>query len=325
MYLCIHKKSIFYIMINRTMLRIRVVQILFAYYSSNTENPKMGEKNLVNSFQDTYDLYFQLLLLAVEITRLAQNKVEIGKSKYLPTQEELYPNTRFAENSFIQQLQENIDLAFHMKENKGISWVDYSDVVAELYKQIQQEDFYKAYMEADVVSYAEDKALWRKIFSKVIDNNPIVEETLESINIYWPSDLSAVCSFVVKTIKRFDAEKGANQDLLPMFTDSEDEEFALQILQNAIQNHDQYKAMIDEHTKNWDVERLAFMDIIIMLAAIAEIMSVPTIPVNVTLNEYMEIAKEYSTEKSAAFINGVLDDIVKRLKNEKKLMKAVLL
>ena len=110
-----------------------------------------------------------------------------------------------------------------------------------------------------------------------------------------------------------------------MFTDSEDEEFALQILQNAIQNHDQYKAMIDEHTKNWDVERLAFMDIIIMLAAIAEIMSVPTIPVNVTLNEYMEIAKEYSTEKSAAFINGVLDDIVKRLKNEKKLMKAVLL
>ena len=291
------------------MIRIRVVQVLFAYFSSNTENPKLGEKNLVNSFRDTYDLYFQLLLLAVEITRLAQNKIELGKSKYLPTQEELYPNTRFAENSFIQQLQDNIDLSFHLKENKAISWADYPDVVAELYKQIQQEDFYKAYMEADVVSYAEDKAVWRKIFSKVIDNNPIVEETL----------------FVVKTIKRFDAEKGANQELLPMFADHEDEEFALHIFRDTVQNHDQYKALIDEHTKNWDVDRLAFMDIVIMLVALAEIMSVPTIPVNVTLNEYMEIAKEYSTEKSAAFINGVLDDIVKRLKNEKKLMKAVLL
>ena len=148
---------------------------------------------------------------------------------------------------------------------------------------------------------------------------------LENINIYWPSDLSAVCSFVVKTIKRFDAEKGANQELLPMFADHEDEEFALHIFRDTVQNHDQYKALIDEHTKNWDVDRLAFMDIVIMLVALAEIMSVPTIPVNVTLNEYMEIAKEYSTEKSAAFINGVLDDIVKRLKNEKKLMKAVLL
>ena len=307
------------------MIRIRVVQVLFAYFSSNTENPKLGEKNLVNSFRDTYDLYFQLLLLAVEITRLAQNKIELGKSKYLPTQEELYPNTRFAENSFIQQLQDNIDLSFHLKENKAISWADYPDVVAELYKQIQQEDFYKAYMEADVVSYAEDKAVWRKIFSKVIDNNPIVEETLENINIYRPSDLRGVCSFVVKTIKRFDAEKGANQELLPMFADHEDEEFALHIFRDTVQNHDQYKALIDEHTKNWDVDRLAFMDIVIMLVALAEIMSVPTIPVNVTLNEYMEIAKEYSTEKSAAFINGVLDDIVKRLKNEKKLMKAVLL
>ena len=110
-----------------------------------------------------------------------------------------------------------------------------------------------------------------------------------------------------------------------MFADHEDEEFALHIFRDTVQNHDQYKALIDEHTKNWDVDRLAFMDIVIMLVALAEIMSVPTIPVNVTLNEYMEIAKEYSTEKSAAFINGVLDDIVKRLKNEKKLMKAVLL
>ena len=129
------------------MIRIRVVQVLFAYFSSNTENPKLGEKNLVNSFRDTYDLYFQLLLLAVEITRLAQNKIELGKSKYLPTQEELYPNTRFAENSFIQQLQDNIDLSFHLKENKAISWADYPDVVAELYKQIQQEDFYRETIE----------------------------------------------------------------------------------------------------------------------------------------------------------------------------------
>lgn len=312
-------------MINRSLLRLRVVQTLFAYYSNGVNHPKSAERSILQSFQDTYDLYFQLLLLAVDVTRHAQAKIENGRNKLLPSYEDLHPNVRFAENTFVAQLEGNIDLAFRLKENKALSWTEYPEVIAELYRQITETDFYKEYMSAEVCGYEEDKKVWRKVYDRMIETDPLIEDVLENMSAYWVCDLGVVCSFVVKTIKRFDAEQGMNQPLLPMFTDAEDEEYALGLLRNAIEHHDEYQELVNEHAKNWDVERLAYMDGIIMLVAVAELMTVPTIPVNVTLNEYMEIAKEYSTEKSASFINGVLDDIVKRLKNEKKLMKVALI
>lgn len=306
------------------MLRIRIVQMMFAYLNSGAENSRNAEKQLLQSFQDTYDLYFQLLVLPVELTRFAQQKIENAKAKYRPTEEERNPNMRFVENTFVAQLEKNVDLNFRMKESKRISWSDNTEVLAELYSVVQASDVYKEYMSKPVVSYDDDKQVWRKLLVDVILPNEMFCETLESMNIYWMGDLEAVASFVIKTIRRFTAESEHAQELLPMFTDDDDQEYALTVLRDAINHLDQYRQLIDEHAKNWDVERLANMDIVIMLVAVAEIMSVPTIPVSVTLNEYMEIAKEYSTDKSAPFINGVLDNIVKKLKSEKKLIKVAL-
>lgn len=306
------------------MLRIRIVQMLFAYLKSDAENARAVEKQLLQSFQDTYDLYFQLLFLPVEITRFAQQKIENAKAKYLPTDSERNPNMRFVENTFVAQLEKNVDLNFRMKESKRISWSDNVEVIAELYALIQHSEVYKEYMAKSVVSYEDDKHVWRKLLTDVIIPNEAFCEALESMNIYWMGDLDAVASFVVKTIRRFQAENEHAQELLPMFTDEADKDFAVTVLKDAIKNLDQYRLLIDENAKNWDVERLAYMDIVIMLVAVAELISVPTIPVSVTLNEYMEIAKEYSTEKSAPFINGVLDNIVKKLKSEKKLIKVAL-
>ncbi len=319
-----NKEFISHPMINRTMLRIRIVQMLFAYLKSDAENARAVEKQLLQSFQDTYDLYFQLLFLPVEITRFAQQKIENAKAKYLPTDSERNPNMRFVENTFVAQLEKNVDLNFRMKESKRISWSDNVEVIAELYALIQHSEVYKEYMAKPVVSYEDDKHVWRKLLTDVIIPNEAFCEALESMNIYWMGDLDAVASFVVKTIRRFQAENEHAQELLPMFTDEADKDFAVTVLKDAIKNLDQYRLLIDENAKNWDVERLAYMDIVIMLVAVAELISVPTIPVSVTLNEYMEIAKEYSTEKSAPFINGVLDNIVKKLKSEKKLIKVAL-
>lgn len=307
------------------MLRIRIVQMMFAYLNSGAGNARAAEKQLLQSFQDTYDLYFQLLCLPVEITRFAEQKIENAKAKYLPTEEERNPNMRFVENTFVAQLSKNVDLNFRMKDSKRISWSEADEVIAELYHQVVNSDVYKEYMEKPVVSYEDDKQVWRRLLTDVLLPNETLAETLESMSIYWSGDLEAVASFVIKTIRRFQADKEHAQELLPMFSDEEDGEYAMKVLRNVIDNLDEYRQLIDEHTKNWDVERLAYMDIVIMLVAVAEIMSVPTIPISVTLNEYMEIAKEYSTEKSAAFINGVLDNIVKKLKNDKKLIKVALI
>ena len=153
--------------------------------------------------------------------------------------------------------------------------------------------------------------------------NEEFSDSIEDQSIYWTDDLEIVISFIIKTIKRFDADNGANQELLPMFKDNEDAEFASRLITNTLENGTAYREMIDQHTNNWELDRIAFMDIIIMQAALAEIMTFPTIPVNVTLNEYIEISKSFSTDKSATFINGVLDNIVKELKAENKLIKVV--
>jgi len=156
---------------------------------------------------------------------------------------------------------------------------------------------------------------------KIILESEEVDQSVEEQSIYWVDDVEVVLSFVIKTIKRFDEENGTRQTLLPMFKDEEDAEFAHKLLTNTLKNGEKYSEMIDANTRNWDLDRIAFMDILIMQVALTEIMDFPTIPVNVTLNEYIEIAKKYSTDKSGTFINGVLDKIVSQLKSENKLIK----
>ncbi len=311
-------------MITRTLSRAKVVQILFAHYKNEGKTSLMLEKELLFSFQKTYDLYCLLLQLALDVTEFASQKIEYGKNKLLPSYEEQNPNMRFVENSFVEQLAQNIQLDEYVSQNK-LSWANYEEVVKSVYTDMLATDFYQAYMEDAATDYQNDKLVWRKIYDKVVLNNKMLYDALEEMSIYWLSDVDVIESFVVKTIKRFELENGADQSLLPMFNSEEDLQFSKKLLTQAVKKSAEYQELIDTHTKNWDYDRLAYMDTIIMQVAMAEIMSFPTIPVNVTLNEYIEIAKGYSTSSSAQFINGVLDEIVGLLKKENKLIKAVVL
>lgn len=309
-------------MINRVLLRIKILQIIYAFYKGDSPSVALAEKELFHSVEKTYELYFHLLQLAVEVTNYASNKIDARKNKLRPSDDDLNPNTRFVDNSFVTQLSKNVQLQNYIKENK-ISWDNNQDTVKTVYELVAASDSYVEYMSAEKADYAADKDIWRKIYKKIILQSEEFSDSIEDQSIYWTDDLEIVISFIIKTIKKFDLVNGVDQPLLPMFKDEEDAEFAGKLLKNSLEKEKEYRKMIDSHTNNWELDRIAFMDIIIMQTALAEIMTFPTIPVNVTLNEYIEISKNYSTDRSATFINGVLDNIVKELKAENKLIKVV--
>ena len=307
-------------MINRVLIRLKIVQIVYAYYQNGGKNLDTAEKELFFSLSKAYDMYNYLLLLMVEITKQAERKQSAAKNKLLPTAEELYPNTKFVDNRFIAQLEVNKQL-LEFSETQKKTWENESEFVKRLCEVIMSSDIYKEYMECETSSYEEDRELWRKIYKRIIFNNNELDQVLEDQSLYWNDDKEIVDTFVLKTIKRFDEKNGANQALLPEFKDEEDQDFARRLFRRTILNADYYRHLISENTRNWDLDRVALMDIIIMQIALAEILSFPNIPVSVTLNEYVEIAKLYSTPKSGSFINGTLDGIVNALKKDNKLTK----
>ena len=307
-------------MINRVLIRLKIVQIIYAYYQNGGKNLDTAEKELFFSLSKAYDLYNYLLLLMVEVTKQANKKLNAAKNKLIPTKEELFPNTKFVENRFIAQLEVNKQL-LDFAGNQKKTWENEADFVKSLCEQIMESDIYKEYMASETSSYEEDREVWRKIYKKIIFNNAELDQVLEDQSLYWNDDKEIVDTFVLKTIKRFEEKNGAKQELLPEFKDDEDQDFARRLFRRAILNSDYYRHLISENTKNWDLDRVAFMDVIIMQIALAEVLSFPNIPVSVSLNEYVEIAKLYSTPKSGGFINGTLDGIVNQLKKENNLTK----
>ena len=307
-------------MINRVLIRLKIVQIVYAFYQNGGKNLDTAEKELFFSLSKAYDMYNYLLLLMVEITKQAERKQSAAKSKLLPTAEELYPNTKFVDNRFIAQLEVNKQL-LEFSETQKKTWENESEFVKSLCEKIMDSDIYKEYMASETSSYEEDRELWRKLYKRIIFNNEELDQVLEDQSLYWNDDKEIVDTFVLKTIKRFDELNGAKQDLLPEFKDDEDQDFARRLFRRTILNADYYRHLLSENTRNWKLDRVAFMDVIIMQIALAEILSFPNIPVSVSLNEYVEIAKLYSTPKSGSFINGTLDGIVNMLKKENKLTK----
>jgi N utilization substance protein B len=307
-------------MINRILIRIKIVQLVFAYYKSGEKEYRIAEKELFHSIEKTYELYFYLLLLAVEITRFARLRIDNALHKYRPTDKELDPNRRFANNLFISQLEQNEAFNRYVTAKK-LNWTDHSEVIKSLYDVMINSSLYESYMQQDANNYQEDKELWRKFFRQDILTNDLLESTLEEQNIYWCTELDFVVSFILKTIKRFDQEAGASQSLLPMYNHEDDKEFAKKLFFDTLTYGEDNRKLIDEFTKNWELDRIAYMDVVIMMVALAELQGFPTIPINVTLNEYIELAKQYSTEKSATFVNGVLDKIVEHLRQDGKLIK----
>ena len=307
-------------MINRVLIRLKIVQIVYAFYQNGGKNLDTAEKELFFSLSKAYDMYNYLLLLMVEITKQAEKKQSAAKNKLLPTAEELYPNTKFVDNRFIAQLEVNKQL-LEFSETQKKTWENEAEFVKSLCEKIMDSDIYKEYMASETSSYEEDRELWRKLYKRIIFNNDELDQVLEDQSLYWNDDKEIVDTFVLKTIKRFEEQNGAKQDLLPEFKDDEDQDFARRLFRRTILNADYYRHLISENTRNWELDRVAFMDVIIMQIALAEILSFPNIPVSVSLNEYVEIAKLYSTPKSGSFINGTLDGIVNMLKKENKLTK----
>ncbi len=307
-------------MINRVLIRLKIIQIVYAYYQNGGKNLDAAEKELFFSLSKAYDLYNCLLLLIVELTRYAQKRIDAAKNRLAPTKE-LYPNMRFAENKFAAQLELNKQLTDFV-ENQKRSWINDQDFVKSLYEKVIASDIYKEYMiSEETPSYEADRELWRRLYKTFVFSNEALDQVLEDQSLYWNDDKDIVDTFVLKTIKRFDEKKGGDQPLLPEFKDEEDREFASRLFRKSILNEEYYRHLIAKNTKNWELDRIAFMDVIIMQCALAEILSFPNIPVNVSLNEYVEIAKTYSTHKSGSFINGTLDGIVNQLKKEGKLTK----
>lgn len=307
-------------MINRVLIRLKVVQILYAYYQNGGKTVEAAEKELFYSLSKAYDLYNYLLLLMVEVTRFAERRIDNRRHKLRPTYEDLNPNTRFVDNAFMAQLVQNKQLEEYAANQKR-SWDDVGEFVKRLFERIEQTKAYQEYMAKEALTYEDDRELWRKLYRTEIAQNEEIDELLEEQSLYWNDDKAIVDTFVLKTIKRFDPENGAEQELMPEYKDEEDKEFARKLFRNAIANAEAYRKLMENNAKNWDMERFAFMDILIMQVALAEICSFPSIPTTVSLNEYVEVAKMYSTPKSGSFINGMLDTIVNQLKKENKLNK----
>ena len=307
-------------MINRVLIRLKVIQIVYAYYQNGGRNLEAAEKELFYSMSKAYDLYKYLLTLMIEVTQFADRRIDNRRHKLRPTEEDLNPNTRFIDNAFMAQLMQNVQLE-EFRANQKRTWDDEGDFVKHLFERIEATKTYQEYMAKETLTYEDDRELWRKLYRSTIAQNEEIDEILEEQSLYWNDDKAIVDTFVLKTIKRFEPENGAEQELMPEYKDDEDKEFARKLLRTAIMGADAYRKLMENNAKNWDMERFAFMDILIMQVALAEIMAFPSIPTSVTLNEYVEIAKMYSTPKSGGFINGMLDGIVNQLKSENKLNK----
>ena len=309
-------------MINRILLRVKVIQLLYSFYKGDKHNIEAVEAELFYSIEETYALYLYLLNLVNCITLYADDRLAKKKQAYITNPKEHYPSVLFIKNRFAAQLSKNKELRKYI-DKQNISWNKHSGLIRALYEEIIESDVYAHYLKNKSDDYYQkDKNFWRHIFKNIFAENEKLKEELEEISIYWNDDVEIVISFIIKTIKQFEEHNGENQPLLPLFKDEEDRVFVKELFRNAIYNDVEYRNLIQEHTENWDMERVAFMDSIIMQTAIAEVFTFPSIPINVTINEYIEIAKYYSTDKSSDFINGILDAVVNKLRQDNKIIKA---
>jgi len=306
-------------MINRELIRIKVVQLTYAYYQNGSKNIDSAEKELMFSLSKAYDLYNYLLALIVGITQESRRHLEVAQSRAQREGTEM-PSQKFAYNRFAMQLEENRMLNEFMETQKK-NWSDEPEFLKKIYTQIADSQIYKDYMAADEDSYDADREVWRKIYRTLIENNSDLDALLEEQSLYWNDDKEIVDTFVVKTIKRFNESNKATQELLPEYDSEEDKDYARKLFRATLINADEYQRYMSEASRNWDFSRLAYMDIVIMQIAIAEMMTFPSIPINVTINEYVELAKLYSTPRSAAYINGMLDAIARHLIKTGKLLK----
>ena len=283
-----------------------MVQSTFSNFSSSQALTADALKALRRSLDKARELYFRLLALPVEITRLQERNLDAARHKYIVTDQDLNPNLRFVENQFVEKLAAAPDFTQYIEDNK-IAWLSENpELLKDLLNAITESALYRDYMDAPSTDYAADCELWRSLMRAVVLPSDALAEVLEETSVYWNDDVDIIGTFVLKTIRRF--KEGEEKPVLPQYKDEEDARFGNELFTDVVKNKEDYRALINEvvRTESWDTERLAFMDVVIALTAIAEVINFPKIPLNVSVNEYIEIAKSYSTSKSGTFIHGIL-------------------
>ena len=308
-------------MINRELIRLKIVQLAYADYKNGGKSFDSAMKELTFSLSKAYDLYHYLLLLITNITDYAEKRYESLSNRLVKIGNDLLPNPRLVNNRFAMQLASNKQLTKFEESRQTFRWTDAEDVIRSLYKDITESPLYEQYLANEEDSYNVDREFWRKAYKTFIFANERIDTVLEEWCLYWNDDKELIDTFVLKTIKRFEESNGADQPLLPAYSEDEDQEFAGRLFQTILSHRSEYEEIIRENTQNWDFSRIAVMDVVIMMCALAEIISFPSIDIRVTMNEYLNLAKLYSSPKSAPFINGVLDHAVHSLKEEQKLFK----
>ncbi|MCF0197318.1 MAG: transcription antitermination factor NusB, partial [Bacteroidaceae bacterium] len=307
-------------MINRELIRQKVVHITYSYFLHDARNVDAAEKELLLSLTQAYRLYNHLLLLLLEVHRFAERMYEMRHNRAKRLGKENLGSRKFVDNKFIKRVSMS-DRLEHFRNDHHCSWRDDEDFVHRLYSEIEQSEFYTAYMQSEANSFEADREVWRLIYRHLICNNDELTSILEDQNIYWNDDKIVVDTFVLKTINRIKEEGNVDEMLMPEYNDPSDRDFAVQLLRRTLENTDYFHQLIASTTRKWDINRVALMDRVILQIGLAELLSFPEIPTSVTISEYVCIARDYSTPKSSKYINATLDNIAKQLVAENKLIK----
>lgn len=303
-------------MITRILIRNKVVQMFYSYLlTKEGRTISNAKKELEKSLDKAYELYMSMLVLMIDLTDYHDLKLDEAKHKYLPTEHDINPNTRFADNKFIAKLRENEDLNEYLKETP-ISWREDIIFMKLMHDKIVHSKVYAEYMNAESASYEDDCTLWRELLKKVVFVDDDLLEMLESKSVYWNDDLSVMGTFVLKTIKQF-ANNPETATIQKKYKDEEDNQFGERLFECAVRENEENNKIIDRFVQKeqWDTERIAFMDRVILSVGLSEIKNFDNIPTKVSMNEYIEIAKFYSTPKSGQFVNGIINSAINYLKD----------
>lgn len=307
-------------MLSRRLLRLKAIKALYAHFKSESTDTAVSERNMLYSIDKTYDLYILMMKLIVDVADYALNRIELARRKHLPSFEDLHPNMRFVENRLIAQWRDS-NAINDFAAKRGLDWSPYPELIKTLYGNLIASDYYKAYMEAEKCTYRDDVKLVTNFYTHEIEDLDLVEEVLEEQSIMWSDDLGFALIMVVHTLGNCRVSQ-AEVPLQPKFKNDDDRDFVIRLFRSTVENYDNYLKIIERFARNWDIERIAFMDNLIMVTALSEMINFESIPVKVTLDEYIEIAKYYSTPASGVFINGILDRCATTLTEEGIIVKS---
>jgi len=293
------------------------MQALYSFFQHEKADPAQFEKELFKSLDKIHELYFSILALIIDLHHVAMVMVDESKNKRLPNATDLNPNLKFVNNSLLLSLEKNHELKSHIEKRK-ISWQNDFDVVRKIFNEIKNSEIYKEYQASSEISVEEDRNFIISIITEYLSENDVLASLFEEKNIHWADDAFVAFNSVIRNFEAFEGEF----KIQPLLKDEKDDlEFMSALFKKTIVYKGQFEELIDKHTKNWDLERIANMDMLLMQMALAEILYIPNVPVKASLNEYIDISKEYSTPNSKTFVNGVLDKIIADLKAQGKISK----